>query len=452
MLVCALLTAATAMLGFMACGGGDDAASGDDSGAGDSGADGTTGGDGGQRTDGGRLDSGPAPFCDTTPCVVSLAAGGTHTCAIISDGTVRCWGGNLFGALGSGMDTDSGVVAPPRSATPIAATGESDVVKVAAGGYYFNDLGFTCALHADKTLDCWGFDEFGQLGNGSTNVVGNPSPQPSLATDVVDVSASYFGLCAVMGSGDISCWGENSFGQVSPPVSGAIHASPTALNAGGTKFVQVSAGYENACAVTVDGHLWCWGEANTGASGSYTDGGVQDQLPAQVAGIDSVASVSAGDRSACALKTDGSILCFGTIGSGILGRADADVPGIDPTPKPIDVPAGTKFTQIAGHETAYCALDTTSQVWCWGYSQNGETGVGVLDGGNVFPITLYVPTKVDGLTNVDQISVGAQAYHACALIHGGSVKCWGSDSYDELGFEPSDAGPSFSITPVDVQF
>lgn len=453
-----VLIAACSLSAFafaVACGGGDDN-NGDNGGDASTpvdsgpGTDATVGGDSSPPVDSGTPDAGP--FCNVTPCAIGLASGGVHNCALIADGTVRCWGGNLRGALGSGAVVDGGTVAPPISATPLAVAGESNVVRVAAGGFYIADLGFTCALHANKTVDCWGSDQLGTLGaGGDASTFANPTPQSTLLTNAIDVSAGLYAACAVLSSGDVACWGDNALAQVSPPATSAIYASPNVLNAGGTKFAEVSVGYLNACAVTNDGHLWCWGVPSTGAGGHITDGGVQDQLPAEVPGIDSVASVASGYETACALKTDGSIWCFGLNAIGMLGRVDGGS-GAQPTPAPVDGVTGTKFTQITAHVAGFCALDTASQVWCWGYNQNGETGLGMIDGGSVVPVEVDVPTKVDGLSNVDQISVGGMAFHVCALIHGGAVKCWGSDAFDELGFAPPDGGLPYFPTPTTVTF
>ncbi|MGH7284670.1 MAG: RCC1 domain-containing protein [Polyangiaceae bacterium] len=452
------LIAASSLSAFalaVACGAGDDNNNGgDDSSATDSGsgADTTVGGDSGPPAEAGPGDSG-GPFCNVSPCAVSIGIGGSHSCAVLSDGTVHCWGANLFGELGSGTVIDGGTVTPPMSATPLSPSGITNATMVAGGGFFAApDYDTTCAVRANKTIFCWGSNVLGELGEGDASIPSGPTPVSTLITNGVDVSGGLFSMCAVLASGDVACWGDNDEAQIAQPAASTVYPSPTVLSAGGTQFAKVSVGVENACALSDDGHVWCWGLGDDGENGRYTGGGAADEPPMAIASIDSALDVAAGYVSGCAIKSDNSVVCWGLGTAGILGRGGADAGPFDPTPQPIAAPSGKKFTSVIAHTEGYCALADDKTVWCWGAGVYGALGSGTADAGNVYPQILETPTQVPGLTDVIQISSSAYGFHTCALINGGAVKCWGFNQSEQLGYARPDGGDIFSIAPVSVTF
>jgi hypothetical protein len=133
--------------------------------------------------------------------VTAIAAGGYHTCALATDHTVSCWGWNLLGQLGDGTTNDS--------ETPVQVVGLSDVVEISAGSLH------TCARLADQTVRCWGLDHQGQLGDGRSMVEAQPSPVVvSGLAGVVSVSAGDLLTCAALLDGSARCWGDDCEGQV----------------------------------------------------------------------------------------------------------------------------------------------------------------------------------------------------------------------------------------------
>lgn len=439
-----------ALLAFVACGGGDDNAGGDDTTT-DSGtgADSTVVTDSGPPADGGPAEAGP--FCNVSPCAVVIGAGASQTCAGMSDGTLRCWGSNLYGELGSGTQVDGGTVTPTLSATPLTVAGLTNAVSITGGGEYSADVSYTCASLANKSAYCWGFNQLGEAANGDAATPASPVPNNTLLTNALSVAGSLYATCAVLASGDITCWGANAEGQVAPESAlGVVYPVPTVLSAGGTKFAQVSVGLANACGRTTDGHVWCWGLPAAGENGHYTDGGAADMIPAPVPGLDSVVDIAAGYEAACAVKSDGSLVCWGLNAVNILGRA-GDAGPFDPNPGPIDAP-GTMFKNVSAHVAGFCGLANDGTVWCWGYNIAGVAGTGYDDAGTTVPSVVTTPTKVAGLTDVDQIASGTFALHVCALVHGGAVKCWGINSFGQIGTAiPVDAG-AYTVAPVTVTF
>jgi alpha-tubulin suppressor-like RCC1 family protein len=156
----------------------------------------------GELGDGTRNDSSVAVKVVGLTNAMQIAAGQFHTCALLGDGTVQCWGENrYYGELGSGSGID-------WSTAPIAVTGLSGVATLAAGAYH------TCALMADTTLQCWGWNAlYGQLGTGTTIDATTPMAVPGL-NNVLAVRAGYAHTCAVLGDGTVECWGDNVFGDL----------------------------------------------------------------------------------------------------------------------------------------------------------------------------------------------------------------------------------------------
>src|SRR5438876_1878896 len=149
---------------------------------------------------------------------VAVTGGGFHTCARFLDGTLECWGRNDFGQLGDPATTSF------NSVTPVRVTGITSAIAVAAGGFH------TCALLADGTVRCWGENDFGQLGNGTsdpapgTPTTFNPSPVTvSGIPTAVAISAGGWHTCALLRDGTVQCWGENTYGQLG---NGATTAPP----------------------------------------------------------------------------------------------------------------------------------------------------------------------------------------------------------------------------------
>src|SRR5882724_7498075 len=188
---------------------------------------------------------------------VAIAARGYHSCALLGDGTVWCWGRNLDGQLGNG--TRAPVDCSPGScgsSTPVRAGGITGAAAVIAGGYH------TCALFGGGTVQCWGQNYEGQLGNG---IVGGVSTFPVLVAGLANVSAvsgGYRHTCALLRDGTVQCWGRNVEGQLG---DGTTTSSSTPVRVGGiTGAVAVSAGVFHTCALLSDGTVKCWGAVGPG--------------------------------------------------------------------------------------------------------------------------------------------------------------------------------------------
>jgi len=174
---------------------------------------------------------------------VAITAGSSHTCAVLADGTVRCWGDNWGFQLGDGTRISSSV--------PVAVTGISSAVAIAAGANH------TCALLADGAIRCWGAGGYGQLGDGTWRGSSTvPVPVTGISTAVA-IAAGWFHTCAVLADGAVRCWGSNDHG------SGQLGDGTTASSnvpvpvTGISTTVAVAAGVHHTCAVLADGAVRC---------------------------------------------------------------------------------------------------------------------------------------------------------------------------------------------------
>jgi alpha-tubulin suppressor-like RCC1 family protein len=257
--------------------------------------------------------------------VNDIAAGAGHVCAVVGGGTVRCWGRNDSGQLGDGTITQAEV-----RTMPVTVTGVDRVAALAGGG------GHTCAVITDGSVRCWGANTFGQLGDGTMT----PSPVPVTATAAsvaVAVAAGDGHTCVVLRDGSVVCWGT----QALMPAVGITQAT------------QLAASKANTCVVASGGFVWCW----TGS-------------PILVPELSDVVWVATGGPSSCAVGKDGAVRCWGTNSSGQLGDGTTN-----DAPKPVNVVGLVGATAVATGQGGHtCALTSGGAVRCWGANDDGQLG------------------------------------------------------------------------------
>jgi alpha-tubulin suppressor-like RCC1 family protein len=199
--------------------------------------------------------------------VRSVSSGFWHTCAVTSAGAAQCWGENEYGQLGIGSTTNSAV--------PVTVAGlSSGVVAVSAGGDH------TCALTSAGAVVCWGLNYLGQLGDGSTTDSAVPVKVAGLPSSAVAISARGSHTCAVLAGGEIACWGDNGNGQLG---NGATTPSAVPVPVlGVSSAIAVSAGGGYTCALTSTGAVVCWGDNGNGQLGNEST--VGSLVPVEVVG------------------------------------------------------------------------------------------------------------------------------------------------------------------------
>lgn len=357
-----------------------------------------------------------------------ITAGFLHTCALRLDSTAKCWGRNNFGQLGNGAFSEF-------SSTPVAVVGLTSATTVAAGGVH------TCGLIVDRTVQCWGKNVFGQLGNGTTTDSATPTAVSTISTAMAVAGGDDY-TCAVLAEGVIKCWGLNRFGQLgNGAVTGfAPNTTPVLVSLISTA-TGVTAALRHTCAVLADGTARCWGDNRTGQLGIGTFGGFS-AVPVPVTGLTnaiaiSATTISAGAGSAleahtCALLADGRIRCWGDNSSGQLGTGtttDSSTPAaVSGISTAIAIAAGSFHT---------CGLLADGTVKCWGANFRGQLGTGTLTDSST-------PVTVSGLTTAVAIATGG--LHTCARLADGTVRCWGDNGAGQLG----DGTTASALIPVAV--
>src|SRR2546429_313780 len=216
----------------------------------------------------------------------ALDAGSYHTCAILQDATVDCWGLNDYGQLGDGTQTNS--------STPVAVGGVSDVATVTGGGFH------TCARLGDGTLRCWGRNIEGQLGDQATAGWFSATPVPVTGiTTALTVTGGGFHSCALLQNGTMQCWGWNDYYQLGN--QSAINASSTPVTVDGITPASLAPGAEHTCVLHRDGTAQCWGDNQYGQNGNGSPSGIFAPPTAVVTGITSAIALTSGAEHSCAL-------------------------------------------------------------------------------------------------------------------------------------------------------
>jgi len=392
--------------------------------------------------------------------VLLVAGGGSHTCAVLGGGSVKCWGYNGYGQIGVGDKVTRGDgTGEMGDDLPVVNLGTGkEAVELELGTEH------SCAVLSDGGLRCWGNGMFGRLGLGDgtsrgddAGEMGDVLPAVALGTGktAVSVGAGVHHTCALLNDGSVKCWGSNSLGQLGSGVAGTVgngpwqmgdHLGAVSLGSGKTA-VALAVGYNHGCAVLSDGSVKCWGSNSLGQLGigstqhrGDSAGEMGDSLPSVNLGTGKTAvAITAGFGHSCALLNDGSVKCWGDNGYGQLGLGDTADRGDQSNEMGNNLPAvslGAGKTAVAisaGHDHT-CALLNDSHVKCWGYNGFGQLGVGDAanrgDAPNEMGDSLPAVSLGSGSAAV-ALRLGGS--HSCAVLDDGSARCWGYNAQGQLG-------------------
>ncbi len=354
---------------------------------------------------------------------VSMAGlGANHSCVLLNSGQAQCWGSDDSKQLGNGAFIDV-----YSTSTPLPAIGLSTVSSLAVGEYH------ACARKSSGTLHCWGYNTYGQVGAGpgSAWAIEIATAVPGLS-NITQVAVGNSHTCATSATGALYCWGSNSSGQIGVEPTWSSYYVPTLVPGAGWAS-QVAAGSYFTCAITALSATKCWGSNSYGQLGNGNN--FNQTNPVDVGGLYGAHHLDAGTSHTCALLPGGYAKCWGFNGHGQLGNGSSG----DYSDVPVDVSGLSDATQIVLGGSYTCALMASGGVKCWGDNNHGQLGLGYV---SYSPVTS--PVDVPGLSGV--VALVAGGVHVCALLAGGTVKCWGDNYYGQLGNGSFVDSPS----PVDV--
>ena len=389
------------------------------------------------------------PVCSLIS-VMEVTAGREHSCGILEDGSVWCWGTDGYGALGNGQDTWTTV--PGGVQVTIDDGGLdggplTDVVKIAAGQYH------TCAIRDDGTVWCWGKGSSGQLGDG--NATDTPRAvqvvymNDQAMAGATSIAAGRRHSCASLENGTAWCWGWTHVvgdGGTDPaPKAVNVIKAEDATQLGGV--ASVTGGYEHSCAVLNDGTARCWGFDGYGQLGQG-----ETMMSAALAAVvvyasateplSGIQSMAAGERHTCAVLLDGSVRCWGSASYGVLGNGALSGNVLTPVEVRIDVSGAdggplagvvSVSSGASGSSNHNCAHLGDGTAWCWGRGTSGQLGNGNTSNVGRAVQVIWDDRGSDGPTLKGVTSIAAGHEYSCAVTQGGRAWCWGRGSEGQLG-------------------
>jgi alpha-tubulin suppressor-like RCC1 family protein len=358
-----------------------------------------------------------------------IAMGRLFSCALTTEGSVRCWGTGRDGVLGDGRDLGDSSIREQTPAVQVVGL-TSGVVMIASGP----GSDHACALTDAGTVSCWGANHFGQLGDGTEDPSSVPVSVLGLAPGTTAISVGEAYSCALI-AGAVTCWGDVASGDVF-----ATFTEPTIVPGLESGVAAVSAGAEHLCARMEDGTVRCYGSNSNGEGG--TGDNAYNEVATEVPGLAGVVELSAGVKHTCAIVESGAAYCWGLNENGQIGNGTGGDSVFDIVTTPAGVTGlGSGVTAIAaGSGSSIAAHDGTLQRW--GLTLERDTG----------EFQALAPGTIARAPN-DIAALGAGALHACLLTGAGAVHCWGDDQGGQLG-RPWNAdvndGFHYSDTPLPV--
>ena len=366
----------------------------------------------------------------------ALVAGYGHTCGLATGGTAYCWGFNGYGQLGDGTSGNGDL--NDQSA-------DRNAPVAVSGGRSFTALvaGFshTCGLAPGGTAYCWGRNSEGQLGDG-TSGSGTDRLVPVAVSGGRTFTALVAGAqhtCGLVSGGTAYCWGWNAGGQLGDGTTGTDRLAPVDVT-GGRTYTALVAGDSHTCGLVSGGTAYCWG---WNASGQLGDGSnsANRTAPVAVSGGLTFTALVAGGLQTCGLVSGGTAYCWGSNWAGQLGDGtsgtSSNLNSANRT-APVAVSGGRTFTALVAGYTHTCGLVSGGTAYCWGYNGAGQLGDGTSGTNRTAPVA------VSGGRTFTALVAGWS--HTCGLVSGGTAYCWGDNNSGQLG----DGSRTYRTVPVAV--
>jgi len=367
---------------------------------------------------------------------------------VLSDATVRCWGFSFEGALGYGHARAIGDDESPGLSAPVNIGAGRTASAIAVGDFH------SCALLDDATVRCWGFGDDGRLGYGNIRNIGDDEHPGSVGPvdlgaerTAKAIAAGGAHTCAILDNDTVRCWGyafngQLGYGNVATIGDGETPGSAGPVNLGAGRTAKaITAGSAHTCALLDDDSVRCWGAGLRGQLGYGNTSGLGDfSTPDQVRPVDlgaqrTARAISAGLSQTCALLDDANVRCWGAGANGRLGYANTEPIGDNETPGsagPVNLGTGRTAAAIAVGGTHTCARLEDSGVRCWGLSPEGQLGYANRRtiGDDETPGSV---ARVNLGRARSALAIALGDRHTCARLDDGSVRCWGYGANGRLG-------------------
>lgn len=388
-----------------------------------------------------------SPTTTALPNVTKTRCGGTRlfagplsTCAILDDRSLSCWGKAPDEGLATPVERCESAPFPPLAChrSPSMIAGLRNVAEVALG------VGFACARLTDGTVQCWGANRSGTMGDGSlVEQRTMPQPVPGLI-NVTQIAAGYLHVCARLADGSVRCWGNNINGQLGAPSrdncgDGTLPyptpCSRTPIEIPGLRGVtQLALGAVHSCARLVGGNVQCWGSNHAQQLGGLAadvcvgpagrmPGEACARSPVTVQGVTDTAVLRVGGALTVVSTTGGAFFGWGEDAVHLFG--DGSTALHQWVPDSISGEARVVQLVIGNTSDHSCVLFDDGRVRCWGSNDRGQLGIGA------DVTSVQTPTIVQGLDNVAELALGGN--HTCARSCDGTIRCWGDNMMGEVG-------------------
>jgi cysteine-rich repeat protein len=420
--------------------------------------DGTTNNNNSEQCDDGNQISGDGcnNDCQSTT-IVQVATGGEHTCILTNAGTVKCWGNGGFGRLGYGNVNNIGDDETPANPNVGNVEIGGFATQITAGAEH------TCALLDNGNVVCWGNGASGRLGYGNLDNVGDDESPANAGVvnvggTVLQIAAGGAHTCALLEGGAVRCWGNGGLGRLGYSNADDVGDDEEPTDAGdidlGGIAVQVAVGDAHSCAVLDNGTLRCWGLGGAGRLGYNNQNNIGDNETPEFAGsvLVSLTSIKTtlGASHSCLLDVAQSIQCWGLGDAGRLGYANNSNVGDNETPASVGELniGGLLVNALAAGGAHTCALFSAGNVRCWGDAAQGQLGTGnttdLGDNANETPGQLS-----DILLGAPATQIAAGGTHNCAILDTGKLRCWGGNGFGQLGYgNTNNLGDNNGETPA----
>ncbi len=357
----------------------------------------------------------------------SISVGYYHSCALKSDGSAYCWGNNEYGQLGNGSTNSS---LNPVAVDMIGVLSGKTIKSISIGKYH------TCAIASDDRAYCWGYNNFGQLGNNSNTQSANPVAVYSTGAlsglTIKEVSSGWNHNCVIASNDQSYCWGLGENGQLGN-FSSSNQKVPVAVKTDGVlsglTVKSISSGGMHTCVIASNDSGYCWGASSYGQLGKYINGSPSYPVGVDVITGKTLKTISAGGRHTCAITNDDLIYCWGMGTYGQVGN-NTNTEKIS-SPVAVNtggVLSGKTIKSIATGMNSTCVVASDSQVYCWGWNVNGQLGIDSADFSSLIPVAV---NNLSGKT-IKAIS-GNNGGSMCATTSNNNVYCWGDNGYGQLG-------------------